>query len=85
MKNIVFIILVLFTLTILPLGALADEKATIPNYVTKQESNGASITVQIDDTDDTQLDPIQRKIVRRDAIISNVPTGAVSSGSATGQ
>jgi len=50
----------------------------------KQEANGALI-IEIDDTEDTDLTPLQRKIVKRDAIRSNAPTGAINSGSAVGQ
>lgn len=84
MKKVMLLILVLFTFTILPLGSMADDNK-IPNYMDEQDKGGSSITVQIDDTEDTKLDPTQRKIVRRDAILSNLPTGAVDSGSAPGQ
>ena len=85
MKNLIFVIVVLVSLIFLPLGSMADETVhKIPNYNEQQKSNGPK-TIIIDDTVDTDLDPIRRDIVKRDTIISNVPTGAINSGSATGQ
>ena len=76
MKKLAVLIAVLFALTCLPLGSMADEKSsqdTIPNHAIQQVDEGA-IPNLTEETEGKDLNPVERRIVTTDIIRSNSHT-----------
>ena len=75
MKKLVALFAILFALTCLPLGSMADEtdQNTIPNHAIQQVEEGA-IPNLTEETDDKTLNPVERRIVTTDIIQSNSST-----------
>ena len=88
MKKVLSLLVLILFMTTLPIGVLADEqKGKIPNYVEDAQSNngGESIRTIVDDAEKLDLSPTQRKILKRDSVISNAPTGTINSDGVKGQ
>ena len=79
MKKFISIATMLLFITFLPLGVMADEdESSIPNHTITQDSTD-TIPNLADDTEGEDLTPVERVIITRDAIRSNVSTG-INSG-----
>ena len=76
MKKIAVLIAVLFALTCLPLGSMADETSqnTIPNYTDEAMSGESPIRDLEKETEGEDLNPVERRIVTTDIIRSNSNT-----------
>ncbi len=76
MKKLAVIFMVMFFLTCLPLGLMADDNKSqdkIPNY-TEEQGNGVPIPNLTEDTEEKDLNPVEREIVKKDIIRSNKST-----------
>ena len=76
MKKLVALFTILFALTCLPLGLMADEtdQNTIPNNTIQQVEDEGAIPNLTEDIDDKTLNPVERRIVTTDIIQSNSHT-----------
>jgi lipopolysaccharide export LptBFGC system permease protein LptF len=74
MKKLAVLIAVLFALTCLPLGSMANEdQDKIPNHAIQQVEEGA-IPNLTEEAEDKNLNPVERRIVTTDIIRSNAST-----------
>ena len=79
MKNLALIVALLFVVTCLPIGVMADEtkdQTTIPNNTLEvADTQDAPIPNLTENTEDENLNPVERTIIMRDTIRSNASTG----------
>jgi hypothetical protein len=76
MKKLAVLIAVLFALTCLPLGSMANEdQDKIPNYMEEAQDSDAPIPNLTEETEGKNLNPVERTIIVRDTIQSNASTG----------
>ena len=77
MKNIALILILLFAVTCLPIGVMADDTSdqpAIPNHTTEVQDDKGEIP-NLAEVEGKDLNPTERRIILEDTIRSNANTG----------